>query len=574
MAQQQVKLIGLKVKNNGIIQAAELTPDILGKKLILVTGGIGEGKTTLINAAKIATSGPAMIKKTDILPNDFLSEALLVDGEVPIFIGVRTKAQQRGNNVGKIKMETYLYTKDVNGRAIQPIIAGKAWTATEYWKALTTELTHSLNDVFSDNQTTHRKLIEKLFSNELAQQHMSEFYEQLSSAKYKRDTARTLCQANGAYMERFEEEGYRKDTLDNLKKIDIKSIEKKIIQAEIEKATAIDSSNKEYKLKCNKLDVEYNARLQKIKDEGFELRSKVNLQIQANQNTYYDEMAKWNETHNKYIEIQKEYNELHQRIINFIKAITPAQIKHDEIPSFVREFDEFYESATSKFIELEKPVLKKVDKKLSEEMDAKIKQYKELKAQKVVYPIQEQIDVKEIENKIILLYSEKTTAEKINAMFDRYQLWLNWNKYSGEYTKLLEELKQKYAAINVGVEGMKICTHETSDKTEIWLKYNGSFDPKYFQNEDKEYRFLFEYSSFQKTIIGLILQSARLNLKSRALRIAYIDDIAFCEKDIKILAEIAEKLNLKLITAWTHEADKDNLIEGQVLIEGGEVFFD
>jgi hypothetical protein len=36
----------------------------------------------------------------------------------------------------------------------------------------------------------------------------------------------------------------------------------------------------------------------------------------------------------------------------------------------------------------------------------------------------------------------------------------------------------------------------------------------------------------------------------------------------------SRKLDLKLITAWTHEADKEELLDGQVLIEGGEVFFD
>ena len=44
MEQKQVKLIGLRVQNNGIIKAAELTPDLLQKRLVLITGETGNGK--------------------------------------------------------------------------------------------------------------------------------------------------------------------------------------------------------------------------------------------------------------------------------------------------------------------------------------------------------------------------------------------------------------------------------------------------------------------------------------------------------------------------------------------------
>ena len=67
MEQKQVTLIGLRVKNNGIIQAAELTPDLLKKRLVLITGETGNGKSTLLNSAKIATAGIDAIKKSDVL---------------------------------------------------------------------------------------------------------------------------------------------------------------------------------------------------------------------------------------------------------------------------------------------------------------------------------------------------------------------------------------------------------------------------------------------------------------------------------------------------------------------------
>ena len=121
---------------------------------------------------------------------------------------------------------------------------------------------------------------------------------------------------------------------------------------------------------------------------------------------------------------------------------------------------------------------------------------------------------------------------------------------------------------------MKIVPAETeSGRVEVWVMYNGKYNPQYFSNEKQEFRFMFDYSSFQRTIIGLMLQSARLNLKPKALRIAFVDDVAFTSRDIEVLTNIAEQLDLKLITAWTHEVDKESLLDGQVLVDGGEIFF-
>ena len=95
-----------------------------------------------------------------------------------------------------------------------------------------------------------------------------------------------------------------------------------------------------------------------------------------------------------------------------------------------------------------------------------------------------------------------------------------------------------------------------SGKVEVWVMYNGEYDTEYFNNQNKEHRFMFEYSSFQRTIIGLMLQAARLNLKDKALRLAFVDDVAFTTRDLDVLRDISEKLDLNLIVAWTHEVDE------------------
>lgn len=585
MEQKQIKLIGLKVKNNGIIQAAELTPDLLSKRLVLVTGNIGNGKSTLLNAAKIATSGTDAIKKSDVLPEGFIAEALLMDGEVPIYIGVKNTKYQRGEKAGEDKLETYLYTKDDKGKAIQPVIDGVAWTASQYWKALTTELTHSLNDLFSENQTTHRKLIEKLFKQELDALNANEVVARINLARDARNEARIMCQSNGAFMERFQSEGYNESQLDALKYINIDKIKEDIRNAEIEKDRAINTPESEYQLICAKIDANRNKELQCIKDEGNAIRNKINAEKQNNLIEYTQQLSKYNESKlmvDKLVEDYKKVQEEVYKFINFNKTseirneqgklidCTASKIQKDVVFAIENAFIE----KMSKIKAIDKPIEKSVSQELINALNQKAEEYKALESSPVIYPEKVQPDTSAIDKNIMNLRNSLMSAEENNKIFQRYQLWRNWIEAKALYEKEVDELRKLYASIDTGVEGMKIVPRDTDNgKVEVWIMYNGQYNPAYFGNKEKQSRFMFDYSSFQRTIIGLLLQSARLNLKSRALRVAFIDDVAFTQNDISVLTNIAEELNLKLITAWTHEADKEQLMDGQVLVDGGEVFF-
>lgn len=585
MEQKQIKLIGLKVKNNGIIQAAELTPDLLSKRLVLVTGNIGNGKSTLLNAAKIATSGTDAIKKSDVLPEGFIAEALLMDGEVPIYIGVKNTKYQRGEKAGEDKLETYLYTKDDKGKAIQPVIDGVAWTASQYWKALTTELTHSLNDLFSENQTTHRKLIEKLFKQELDALNANEVVARINLARDARNEARIMCQSNGAFMERFQSEGYNESQLDALKYINIDKIKEDIRNAEIEKDRAINTPESEYQLICAKIDANRNKELQRIKDEGSAIRNKINAEKQNNLIEYTQQLSKYNESKlmvDKLVEDYKKVQEEVYKFINFNKTseirneqgklidCTASKIQKDVVFAIENAFIE----KMSQIEVINKPIEKSVSQELINALNQKAEEYKALESSPVIYPEKVQPDTSAIDKNIMNLRNSLMSAEENNKIFQRYQLWRNWIEAKALYEKEVDELRKLYASIDTGVEGMKIVPRDTDNgKVEVWIMYNGHYNPAYFGNKEKQSRFMFDYSSFQRTIIGLLLQSARLNLKSRALRVAFIDDVAFTQNDISVLTNIAEELNLKLITAWTHEADKEQLMDGQVLVDGGEVFF-
>lgn len=582
MEQKQVKLVGLRVLNNGIIQAAELTPDLLQKRLILVTGSIGNGKSTLLNAAKIATAGTDAIKKSDTLPAGFLAEALLVDGDTPIYIGVKTGTYSRGEKAGEKKLETYLYTKDANGKAVQPVIDGVAWTATQYWKALTTELTHSFNDLFSENQTVHRKLIEKLFKPELDSLKADEVMERIDAARKERDAARMLCQSSGAYMERFESEGYTEQMLESMKHIDINDLDRQITVAEIERDRIVNAPEAQYQLECNKIDQERMKRLQQIKDEGTELRNKLNAEQAAVDAEYDVACAKYELVEKRIAATKEEYRELRKRIAEFIgyndtgeKRNEQGEVFHyDQNGEVLQMMDAIAKQKIAGMSTMQKPVKGEVSAALKEQLASKLAEYKALQDTPVKYPERQNPDTSEVNRKIEELKRKKESAVHTNKLCERYRLWRNWIEAKGIYEKEIDTLRKIYAQVDTGVPGMKIVPRDTeSGRVEVWVMYNAEYDPAYFGNPGCEQRFLFDYSSFQRTLIGLMLQAARLNLKPRALRLAFVDDVAFTARDVSVLHDIAEKLDVKLITAWTHEVDRDSLIEGQVMVDGGEVFF-
>ena len=191
-----------------------------------------------------------------------------------------------------------------------------------------------------------------------------------------------------------------------------------------------------------------------------------------------------------------------------------------------------------------------------------------------VYPKIEAVDTTDIDKEIAVLNDQKISAAKTNSLYKRYQLWLSWIEAKSVYEAELDKLRKLYASIDTGVDGLSIVPTETdSGKIEVWLMYNGCYDTEFFHNENAEMRHLFAYSSFQRSVIGVILQSARLDLKKKALRLAIVDDVAFTEKGIQILSDLCEKFNIQLIAGRTIAPSVDSLDSSQILVDGGEIFF-
>lgn len=560
--QKRVEIIGFEAGNYNTIKVVRLTPDILSKKFIQVVGESGAGKSSLLELLKIPISGTDAIKKKTILEKGFFTQAQLLDGDLNVYIGARVSEYQRGEKSGDPKFEFYLYSLDENGKQYQPIIDGVAATASEYTKLLTTDLTFKMADMFSENQTIHRKLIESLFSDELNAMKADELVASIESKKKERDNTRILCQSQGAYMERFKEEGFSEEKLKMIAPVDVAEIDKKVTELVLKKDRLERSSKDAHDLAVMGIDRERDKKIQELKDEGNRLVEELRTDRAAKDLAYTAALKKFEEAQALYIAEKTKG----QEIVGLVQAY------------FVRPSDSVVKAINDemthklKLIDTKEPVREPDDKVLL----GKIKTIRD-KVENFplpVYPQIEAVDTTDIDKEIAVLNDQKISAAKTNSLYKRYQLWLSWIEAKSVYEAELDKLRKLYASIDTGVDGLSIVPTETdSGKIEIWMMYNGVYDPEFFHNERAEMRHLFAYSSFQRSVIGVILQSARLDLKKKALRLAIVDDVAFTEKGIQILSDLCEKFNIQLIAGRTIAPSVDSLDSSQILVDGGEIFF-
>ncbi|MCJ7802733.1 MAG: hypothetical protein MUP82_10300 [Candidatus Marinimicrobia bacterium] len=105
------------------------------------------------------------------------------------------------------------------------------------------------------------------------------------------------------------------------------------------------------------------------------------------------------------------------------------------------------------------------------------------------------------------------------------------------------------------------------------MMYDGTYDLDYFGNPRKHLRKLSAYSGTQKPVICLLIQNYLLSKKSKAMRYMYIDNVPIDNKTRALLEKMCIELNLRVFLNITGDFSKDGLIDGEILIEGGEVFF-
>jgi hypothetical protein len=572
MKQKQVKIIGLSINEKfGSLKAVNLGFDP-ENKLTIIKGEVGAGKTTLQKALKLTTQGSQTLLDKTLLGDNIDIVAQLLDGDTKVFVACKS------NSSGGL--DYFIYTTDEDGKKINnPVIDGKKATPAGYLKTLQTALTWRLNELTSENPTTQREISLEMYKEELEKKgvylnkshpkYVDSILDKIEKAKDKR---------NYLDMKRKEVGGIADDM--QKKSIDFSGRREVKDLTEINKQIAEKSA--EITLAATNVKQSRDNKLLSIKNKGLELAAKLKAQNEAIQ------------SHNR-----KESNKetvYKQSISVYNNAVKQAREQLN--PILKEDFEEYFwdDFISDQTLEPQKPVLNlkkelefnekgtcisKVEDFEEEEIKQLLTEYKQVAVDYQTLfntPIDE-VDTSNEKAELEKLEAKKQRYVEFNADAQAVNSFLDWK----EQNEIVKEMKKNYfmklTEIDTGVEGLYICPEyeivndeKIAKENDIYLMYDGSYDPEYFCNPNKELRKLASYSDTQKPMICLLIQRYLLSKKEKALPYLWIDQVPIDNKTKLLLDRMSNELGLWLFVNWTGDFDYDSLKDGEVLIENGEVF--
>lgn len=561
MEQKKVKITGLTVNQNlGILQAVEMQFDT-NNKLTVFKGETGSGKTTAQKAVQLGTQGAKTLTDKNVYGSVDL-ETQLLDGEHKIYVGCKTNAQG--------KLEYILYMKDNEGKKVKnPIIDGIQATPKKYLEVLQTKLTWRMDELTSENSTIQKNILFELYKTELAKIGIDEMQKKIEAAKQTRDEKDAYRKQVGGIAEDLRVKGFdvsRPDTLP--KREDIGNIEAEIKRLEKEKTT------KETEAKGKK-----EAQLNEIKVKAAEVTNKCFAYNREMEVAYNKEYEKWKSESLWVGVINKYFDEIDTNLAEIVKTKRLDATKKDEVMQLLSNNIDFEigvnEPVKPQYIKNDGEKITETnargyDKRatgLIQELIDLRKQHQEIESQP-----DENIDVSDYDKSISDKQEEKTKAENINKICDAVDAFFDWKDANDRVQELNKQYAKMLAQVDTGVEGLRIVPEESDTGVlQIYLAYNGHYDPEYFRNPGKEYRKVSSYSGTQKPMIALLVQNYLLSQKPKALRYMFIDDHPIDKKTRGLLEKMCEELDIHIFVNVTGDFDKSSLKDGEMLIEGGEL---
>jgi hypothetical protein len=567
MEQQSVKIIGLKINEQmGILQSCELQFDP-NNNLIAFKGGVGAGKTTIQKALMLGTQGSETLKDDKQLYGTIDEEVQLIDGAHKIFIGCKSNA--------KGGLDYVLYTKDVNGKKIKdPVIDGVKQTPATYLKNLQTELTWRMDELMSENQTVQRKILLELYRSELAglgvvYDKKSPLYSdsilgRIEAAEQHRSHCDFLRKQVGGFQNQLDELGIDlNNPLTIPTRTDIKHLEAKRnkLQYDIDNFAQTKQSN------LQAIKNQADSIILEIKQFNSEVE-KQNSKILADYNTSKSVFDS---------NIDKLFN-----LMQNVDALTADGNYTLEDASHIKV------ALKEKFINVE-PTKPAVNKLIQFDENGKaITKPEEIEDIRAVDMLN-RLHIKKIEYAALLNSPQESTealekelkevvdeiilANEINKRCDMVDAYENWHAANAKVIELKNEYASLLKQINTGVDGLLIHVDKEDSDLSIYLTYNGSYDVDYFANPNKEERKLSSYSGTQKPLICLLLQNYLLSKKPKAMRYLFIDNVPIDKKTKNLLNRMGDELGVVIIVNITGDFTKETLSAGEILIEGGEIFF-
>lgn len=555
---KQVKIIGLSVnKDFGGLKATELTFDE-NNKLTLVKGEVGAGKTTLNRALSLTTKGSKTLEDNNIYGDVDLT-AQLLDGDHKVFV------ECKGTD-GKLIHTIYTVDKDGN-KLKDVVIDGKKLTPANYLASLQTSLTWRLDELTSENPTTQRNLLLELYQTELSDKgvifdkkhpkYVGGIIDQIEKAKNAR---------NYADMKRKEVGGIG----DDLNKKGIPHDERREVRGESVTVAQINDLTAQITLAKTNITQQRESQLNALKAKGSEINGRLR-----------DVNDGFKTTNRRVDVLESEYkSKIDDR--NFDLDKIKGSLKSLGIDDVFDLMDKIKESLP----ELKKPTQTKVKelqfnekgqctsnpsdfdeetaKLLTEYRQTGI-EYARISSLPLTAP-----DTSELEKQLAKANKDLQSLQTWNKEATAINALHDWKEENENVKDLQNDFYLKLTEIETGVPGLHIAP-ESKESQNIYLMYNGEYDTEYFHNPNKELRKLSSYSDTQKPLICLLIQKYMLSKKGKTLPYLWIDKVPIDNKTRDLLERMSEELGLWLFVSWTGDFKLENLNDGELLLENGEI---
>lgn len=554
MESKEVKIIGLSVnKKMGILNAfkMEFDPD---NRMLSFKGKVGQGKTTIKTALDLSTKGQKTLVDKKLY-GEVDTETQLLDGQTKVYVGCKTV---NGS------LEYTLYTKDDNGKIVKnPVIDGVSATPSKYLELLQTELTWRMDELTSENPTVQRKILLDLYKFDLQKHgiifdklhpdYAASILGRIDAAVKERDMSDMMRKQKGGIYEDLKAQGYDCDRPDTIPcEIDLKKIEADILS--LKTTIALEKQKRESDIKAKKTAITTKVEELTLKCTNYNNSIDDKFKIwETEENAKETKIKEAQECQDKLKSLGYTGNEVLVFISNLPQKKElekPKKILFDEMGRIVLDMETKEKEVLDIYIQVN---------------DCRAQYSKVLEEEVIPY------DTKEIDTQIQELEVQKEQAEHINKIVDAVHSFHEWRACNENVKSLKKEYYKMMTSINTGVKGLYIVCEEDSD--DIYLTYDGSYDPEYFGNKEGELRKLAGYSGTQKPLICLLIQHYLLGRKPKSLRTMYIDNVPMDNKTQEVLKSMAEELQITILLNITGDFEVSQLKDGEILVEGGELFF-
>lgn len=567
--QKQVKINGLKFnKAFGTIQICDLVFDP-EKKMYITKGIAGSGKTTVMTGLELGTKGSkALVDKNKYGKDPIDIEVLLTDEETKYIVSCKR---------GKAGLNISLYSKDENGK--RKNISSPA----TYLDSFQTELTWKMNELVSERPSTQKNILLKIYQKGLQDigvifdeknpEYIGSILDKIDKAEENRSLMDMLRKQKGGISEDLKDIGIdttRPETWPKeipISEIDtkIKAFEKEITQKETNSESVRDKELAEIQTEAQKLiteSVTYNSNLK----AGYDVEKKA------------------------YNDYQKKLSDINKNLTNLKNALESLELgyTYEDLKVKVKNPKEVKDPGLCNYIPFsldgQKVITTTSQKNTDEENQNIIQKIDSLsdKGKNIIDKINicklayskklnepKEFDSTTLKDEIKVLEDNKILALKNNEKVKAVKTFLNWQESDGLVKKLNNEYIKKLANVDCGVKGLNI----VPENDDIFIMYDGSYDPVYFGNPKQELRKLSAYSTSQRPIICMMIQNYLLSSMDKVMRYIFIDNIPVDISTKKMIEKMSIELDLHIFLNMTGDFSKDSLKGGEILIEGGEVFF-